>query len=57
MKMREMEKNFKPGGKGFSNIKEAQFGYFRRMKTVFGHAIMAEGSGAGIYNILYDKSG
>lgn len=39
------------------NLKKYQISKFERMKTVFGHAIMAEGSCASIFNVLFDKTG
>lgn len=30
---------------------------YHRLKTVFGHAIISEGSGASVYNCKFDMSG
>ena len=39
------------------NLKKFEISRFERMKTVFGHAIVEDGSCASIYNVQFDRTG
>lgn len=39
------------------NLKKFEVSRFERMKTVFGHANIEDGSCASIFNVQFDKTG